>query len=114
MGSQDDPVFGPTVMFGLRGIFTEVLRDVTFRIAPLDRIDAEEMIREIGGFPLLAGFRGQPSRDIDALIDLILAVSCLVIEDPNRKELDLNPARVFEQGVMVLDVRIKNKECLTE
>ena len=109
VGAIDDPVFGATIMFGLGGIFAEVFRDVAFRIAPLERIDAEEMIREIRGYPLLTGTRGQSGRDIDRLIDLLMAVSRLVIEKPNTKELDLNPVRLFEQGLMVLDVRMIEK-----
>ena len=109
VGAIDDPVFGATIMFGLGGIFAEVFRDVVFRIAPLERIDAEEMIREIRGYPLLTGTRGQSGRDIDRLIDLLMAVSRLVTEKPNTKELDLNPVRLFEQGLMVLDVRMIEK-----
>ena len=109
VGAIDDPVFGATIMFGLGGIFAEVFRDVAFRIAPLERIDAEEMIREIRGYPLLTGTRGQSGRDIDRLIDLLMAVSHLVTEKPNTKELDLNPVRLFEQGLMVLDVRMIEK-----
>jgi acyl-CoA synthetase (NDP forming) len=93
-------------MFGLGGIFTEVLRDVSFRIAPLDRRDAEEMVEEIKGYPLLAGVRGEKPRDVDALVTLLLQVSQLVMQRPDIQELDLNPVRVYERGIQVLDVRI--------
>jgi acyl-CoA synthetase (NDP forming) len=106
VGALHDPIFGPTVMFGLGGVFTEVLDDVTFRVAPLERTDAEEMIREIKGQGVVAGARGQPGADVSALADLLLAVAQLITDHPEIKEVDLNPVRVFEQGLMVLDVRI--------
>jgi len=109
VGALDDDVFGPTVMFGLGGIFTEVLKDVSFRIVPLKRIDAEEMIQEIRGFPVLSGIRGQSRRDINGLVDLIVSVSNLVGNEPDIKELDLNPVRVYEEGVLTLDVRIAKR-----
>jgi len=109
VGALDDDVFGPTVMFGLGGIFTEVLKDVSFRIVPLKRIDAEEMIQEIRGFPVLSGIRGQSRRDINGLVDLIVSVSNLVGNEPDIKELDLNPVRIYEEGVLTLDVRIARR-----
>ena len=110
VGALDDAMFGPTVMFGLGGIFTEVLKDVTFRIVPLERRDAKEMIREIRGHPLLEGARGQAGYDVEALVELLLAVSRIVTEQPGIEELDLNPVRLFEQGLMALDVRILKRE----
>jgi acyl-CoA synthetase (NDP forming) len=109
VGALDDAAFGPTVMFGLGGIFTEVMKDVSFRITPLERKDAEEMIEEIQGYPLLAGARGQAAYDVRAVTDLLMAVSQIVADHPEIKELDLNPVRVYEQGVMVLDVRLMQK-----
>jgi len=106
VGALDDPIFGPTVMFGLGGIFTEVLGDVTFRIAPLERHDAEEMAREIRGYPLLAGVRGRQGYDTEQLTELLMSVSRMVIERPEIKELDLNPVRLFTRGLMALDVRV--------
>ena len=106
VGALHDVTFGPTVMFGLGGVFTEVLDDVAFRVAPLARRDAKEMIREIKGHGVVAGARGQPGADVSALADLLLAVSQMVTDRPEIRELDLNPVRVFEQGLMVLDVRI--------
>jgi acyl-CoA synthetase (NDP forming) len=93
-------------MFGLGGIFTEILRDVSFRVAPLKRSDAEEMIREIRGYPLLRGVRGQTSYDLSHVIELLLAVSRMLKEHPTISELDLNPVRLFQKGLMALDVRI--------
>jgi acyl-CoA synthetase (NDP forming) len=106
VGSYSDPVFGPTVMFGIGGIFTEMLGDVAFKIAPLKRIDAEEMVREIRSYPLLTGVRGRPICDLEPLFDLLMAVSRLITENPQIKELDLNPVRIYKSGLMVLDVRI--------
>jgi acyl-CoA synthetase (NDP forming) len=106
VGALQDLVFGPTVMVGLGGIFAEVFHDVSFRIAPLKRIDAEEMIMEMKGSPLLQGHRGRPARDVRALADLLLAVSQLVTEHPEITELDLNPVRLYEQGLHVLDIRL--------
>jgi len=106
VGALDDVTFGPSVMFGLGGIFAEVLRDVSFRVAPLHRRDAEEMIREIQGYPLLSGARGQAPLDVEALVELLLSVSRLVMEHREIQELDLNPVRVYEHGLLALDARV--------
>ncbi len=107
VGALQDPVFGPTVMFGLGGIFAETLRDVTFRLAPLRRRDAEEMVQEIRGYSLLMGARGQKPCDVEALVDLLLGVSTMIVEQPEIVELDLNPVRLYERGLTVLDIRLK-------
>jgi acyl-CoA synthetase (NDP forming) len=106
VGALQDALFGSTVMFGLGGVFTEVLQDVSFRVTPLERHDAVDMIREIRGFPLLAGTRGRTPCDLEALADLLLTVSEMVVARPDIQELDLNPVRVYTQGLAVLDVRI--------
>lgn len=106
VGGLQDAMFGPALMFGLGGIFAEVLKDVTFRIVPIERVDAEEMIQEIRGYPLLAGTRGLGGYDRTALVDLLLAVSRLMAERPEIDELDLNPVRVYEKGLIALDARI--------
>lgn len=106
VGALEDQTFGPAVMFGLGGIFTEVLRDVSFRVAPLHRRDAEEMITEIQGYPLLSGARSQVRLDVEALVELLLSVSRLVMEHREIRELDLNPVRVYEQGLLALDARM--------
>lgn len=90
----------------LGGIFTEALKDVTFRIAPLERRDAQEMIEEIEGYPQLTGARGQAAHDVSAVTDLLLSVSRMIVDHPEIRELDLNPARVYEQGLLVLDARV--------
>src|SRR3990170_6957722 len=89
VGSMKDPQFGPALMFGLGGIFVEVLKDVTFRIAPITVADAKEMITEVKGYPILKGYRGQPPADIDAIIRILMSTSKLVMDHMEIKELDL-------------------------
>lgn len=106
IGGFRNPTFGATVMFGLGGVFTEVLKDVAFRIAPLERIDAEEMIDEIKGRALLEGYRGQPAVDRDNLAETLLVVGRLMVERDEVVELDLNPIRLYPDGLLALDVRV--------
>jgi acetyltransferase len=107
VGTTNDPVFGPCVMFGLGGVFVEVLRDVSFRVAPLSRPDAEEMIREVKGYRVLEGVRGRPAVDVRALVDVILKVSRLAADFAEEiEELDINPLVVLPRGVRVADVLI--------
>jgi len=108
LGMNRDPQFGPLLMFGLGGIYVEVLRDVTFRLAPLSREDAEEMVAEIRGYPLLRGVRGQRAADIEGIIDTLLRISQLVTDFPEVVELDINPLLVRDegQGVVGIDMRL--------
>ena len=106
VGATKDPQFGPTVMFGLGGIFVEVLKDVTFRIAPITENDAYEMITEVKAYPLLKGYRNAPPADIKAITDILLNVSKLVTDCPKIKEMDLNPIIVYEKGAKTVDARI--------
>jgi acetyl-CoA synthetase (ADP-forming) len=106
VGAIKDPQFGHTIMFGLGGIFVEILKDVTFRITPLTMEDAMEMIREIKGYPLLKGYRGQPPADENAIIDTIMKTSKLLIDLPQISQLDLNPIFVYEKGAKIVDARI--------
>ena len=106
VGGLIDPNLGATVMFGLGGIFAEVLKDVSFRCVPLNSLDAEEMIAEIKGYPMLTGARGQTPCDLKAVADLLLAVSRLLQEHPEIQELDLNPVRLYGDGLLALDARI--------
>ena len=106
IGAVQDPVFGPTVMAGLGGIFAEVFHDAAFRIAPVKKIDALEMIRELKGAPLFKAARGRPARDQAAFCNAILSVSRLIMENPDIIELDLNPVRLYENGLEALDVRL--------
>jgi acetyl coenzyme A synthetase (ADP forming)-like protein len=108
LGMSRDPQFGPLVAFGLGGIYVEVLKDVSFRVAPFGRREAEDMIREIAAYPLLEGVRGQPPADTEAVIDALLRISQLVTDFPEIAELDVNPLMVFEQGrgAMAVDMRL--------
>jgi acyl-CoA synthetase (NDP forming) len=106
VGAIKDPQFGPALMFGLGGIFVEVLKDVTFRIAPITEYDAKEMITEVKAYPILKGFRGQPPADIDAIAKILLSTSKLVMEHPEIKELDFNPIIVYEKGAKTVDARV--------
>ena len=106
VGMSKDPQFGPVLMFGLGGILVEVLKDVAFRIVPLEPRDARQMIREIKGFPVLQGFRGQEPADLEALEKLILKVSAFVEAHPQIEELDLNPVFAYKDGAIAVDARI--------
>jgi acyl-CoA synthetase (NDP forming) len=106
IGGLRDHQFGPVVMFGLGGIFVEVLKDVSFRVAPLYKREAREMIEEIHGYPILKGIRGESPKDIDAIIDLLMAVSRFIDDHPDISEIDLNPVMVFEKGVTIADAKI--------
>lgn len=107
IGGLRDPVFGPVIMFGLGGIFVEVLKDVVFRVAPLDAREADAMMEEIAGRALLAGARGRPPLDRDALRRALLEVSRLLCEHPEIAELDLNPVRLYPRGLLALDARVR-------
>ncbi len=99
LGVTNDPLFGPAVMFGLGGIFAEVLKDVSFRLAPVTPSVAREMVEEIAGYPVLAGARGRPRADVDALVDAIVRLSALALDLKDRiGELDINPLFVFAEG----------------
>ncbi|MBS3793375.1 MAG: acetate--CoA ligase family protein [Candidatus Thorarchaeota archaeon] len=108
VGVTEDPQFGHALMFGLGGIFVEVLRDVTFRLIPLREVDAREMVKEIKASKILEGVRGEPPRDVDVLVDIIMAVSKMVEENPEISELDCNPTFVYAEGkgAKVVDARI--------
>ncbi len=106
VGATKDPQFGPALMFGLGGIFIEVLKDVAFRIAPITRSEAQEMITEVKAYPILKGYRGQPPVDTNAITEILLNTSKLVMDHPEIKELDLNPILVYEKGAKTVDARI--------
>jgi len=106
IGMTKDAQFGPVLMFGLGGILVEVLKDVSFRIVPLVKRDAREMIKEIKGYPLLEGYRGQEPADVPYLEDLILKVSDFVDKSPEIKELDLNPIFAYKNGAVAVDARV--------
>ena len=106
IGMTKDAQFGPVIMFGLGGILVEVLKDVSFRIVPMTRRDAAEMISEIKGFPILKGYRGQDPADVPFLEELIVKVSDFVDKNPEIKELDLNPVFAYKSGALAVDARI--------
>src|SRR4030043_1254435 len=106
VGMSKDQQFGPVLMFGLGGILVEVLKDVAFRIVPLEPRDARQMIREIQGFPMLEGFRGQPPADLAALESMLLRLSAFVEEHPEIAELDLNPVFAYKAGAPAVAARI--------
>jgi acyl-CoA synthetase (NDP forming) len=106
IGMSKDDQFGPVLMFGLGGILVEVLKDVSFRLVPLARRDAAEMVREIKGYPLLEGYRGQEAVDISHLEELLLKVSDFVEQNPEVKELDLNPVFAYSDGAVAVDARV--------
>jgi acyl-CoA synthetase (NDP forming) len=106
VGAIKDPQFGQTLMFGLGGIFVELLKDVTFRVAPLTRDDAYEMVTKVKAYPLLTGYRNTPPADLDAIINALMNTSKLVMDHPEIKELDLNPIMAYEKGAKTVDARI--------
>ena len=106
IGMMKDPHFGPVIMFGLGGIFVEVLKDISFRILPIEERDAREMIAEIEGYEILKGVRGEGPKDIKAIKNLILKISQLALENPEISEIDLNPVFVFEKGLQIIDARM--------
>jgi len=108
VGMSRDPQFGPLLAFGLGGIYVEALRDVTFRIAPVARWEAREMLSEIQGYNLLRGVRGERPADLEAIVDCILRVSQLVTDFPEIVELDINPLIVCEEGrgAVAVDLRM--------
>ena len=106
IGVVKDPQFGHAIMFGLGGIFVEVIRDVAFRVLPISRADAAEMVRETRGYKLLEGGRGQKPKDMEMVIDCLIKTAAVVEANPAIGEIDINPIAVFERGAMVLDARI--------
>jgi acetyl-CoA synthetase (ADP-forming) len=106
VGAIKDPQFGATIMFGLGGIFVEVLKDVTFKIAPVNLEEAKEMITGLKASALLKGYRNSPAADVDALAQIIVNVSKLLIAHPEIKELDLNPVLAYAKGASTVDARI--------
>jgi acyl-CoA synthetase (NDP forming) len=106
LGVTTDPQYGPSLMFGLGGIFTEIYKDVQFCLLPAGEEEFLQMMKDITGYPLLAGARGQKPKDRQALVELMSAVSRLVSDHPEIDQIDLNPVLVYEQGIAVVDYRI--------
>jgi acetyl-CoA synthetase (ADP-forming) len=104
MGMAHDPQFGPVLMFGLGGVFVEVLKDFSLRIPPLSRYDAEEMIKEIRAYPILEGARGRVASDLDSLIDCLLKLSDLAMDLGDIiDEMDVNPLFAKEDSALAAD-----------
>jgi acetyl-CoA synthetase (ADP-forming) len=106
IGGKRDPQFGPVIMFGLGGIFVEVLKDVSMRICPITKQDAMDMIHEIKGFPMLTGLRGKKAANLDAIADELLKVSNMLVKNDNILELDLNPMFATNKDVIGVDARV--------
>ena len=106
VGTSKDPQFGPVIMFGLGGIFVELLKDVSFRMIPVDRRDAQEMIEEIKGYPLLRGYRGKEPVSLSALVEIILKISRWIEGSPWIRELELNPIFAYRDKAVAVDARI--------
>jgi acyl-CoA synthetase (NDP forming) len=106
VGVTKDPQFGPVLMFGLGGVLVEVLKDVAFRIIPIEQRDARQMVEDIKGYPVLQGYRGQDPASLDALHALLLKVSSFIEAHPEVAELDLNPVFAYKDGAIAVDARI--------
>jgi acyl-CoA synthetase (NDP forming) len=106
IGMFKDPQFGPVIMFGLGGIFVEVLKDVAFRLIPIEKRDAGQMVKEIKGYALLNGYRGQEPAHIPSLVDILLKLSAFVDKTPENKEIDINPVFAYKDSALAVDARI--------
>ncbi|MGB2689161.1 MAG: acetate--CoA ligase family protein, partial [Desulfobacterales bacterium] len=110
VGMNRDPQFGPIILFGLGGIMVEIFQDVSLRLLPFSRDDALDMIREIKGYELISGYRGQPPVDEEALADCLLSVAQMAEKHSEIVEIDLNPVMAYPDGILVVDARIIEKE----
>lgn len=106
VGMTKDPQFGPVLMFGLGGVLVEVLKDVAFRVVPINERDARQMVHEIKGYPLLEGYRGHDPADVARLEQLLIKVSQFIEQHPEVAELDLNPVFAYKDGALAVDARI--------
>jgi acetyltransferase len=106
LGSKRDPSFGPVVLFGLGGIYVEILKETSLRVAPINRSEAEEMISELKATQILKGVRGERPLDIEALVENLLKLSQLMMDFPDIEGIDINPVKVLEKGAVALDARI--------
>jgi 4-hydroxybutyrate---CoA ligase (ADP-forming) len=112
LGAKQDPLFGPLIMVGLGGIYVEILKDVVFRLAPIDEHDAEKMVESIRAIKLLKGIRGETPSDLAAVVDSLQRLSQLITDFPEIEEFDINPLLVLERGkgARVADIRIGLKK----
>ena len=105
VGGTKDSIFGPTIMFGHGDVFVELLDDVSFRVLPIDKKEAEEMMKETKIYQILKGYRGHPV-DHNAVVDILLKTAKLLEQNPEIKELDMNPIFVLKKGAYAVDARI--------
>lgn len=105
IGAKKDQIFGPIVLFGLGGVFVEIFKDVSFRLAPISRREAREMIKEIKGFKVLTGFRGRKKSNLIEIEKFLINVSNLILKE-DIKEIDLNPVIVNEKKALACDFKI--------
>jgi acetyltransferase len=105
VGGKIDPTFGPVVTLGLGGIHVEIFNDVSFRVAPLSRTDAVDMIDELQGKQLLDGYRGEPAVDREAIVAALLSISQLLLTNHQIEEFEINPLFATENGVFAVDAR---------
>jgi acyl-CoA synthetase (NDP forming) len=106
LGSKRDSSFGPVVLFGLGGIYVEVFKETSLRVAPINRFEAMEMISETKGSDIFKGLRGEHPLDTEALVESLLRLSQLVIDFPDIEGIDINPVKVLEKGAVAVDARI--------
>lgn len=106
VGAKLDTQFGHLIMFGLGGIFVEVCKDVSFRVTPIDRETARDMVLEIKGSPIIMGARGKGPKDLEAIIDVITGLSVMLEQNPGITELDINPLIVYDKGATAVDARV--------
>lgn len=106
VGGVRDAQFGPAMMFGVGGITVELLKDVSFRLSPVTKEECIEMIKEIKAYPLLSGYRGAASSDIEAIANIIIKVGDIMNEIEEIKEMEINPLIVYPKGVMAVDARV--------
>jgi acetyl-CoA synthetase (ADP-forming) len=105
IGMKRDPQFGPVLMFGLGGIFVEVLKDISFRVCPVSEKEALSMIKEIKGYPILSGVRGKKGVNIENLVKILVGISQLSLKEENIKEIDLNPVLANENEAKAVDFK---------
>jgi acyl-CoA synthetase (NDP forming) len=106
VGLTRDPQFGPCVMFGLGGIFTEILKDISFRVAPIEKRDALEMMQDIKARKILGAVRGMPAADLDQLADILIKVGTIGLENPQIKEIDINPVILAGSQPVAVDALV--------
>ena len=106
MGLTRDPQFGPCVMFGLGGIFTEILKDVSFRVAPLEKQDALAMMQEIRGRKILGAIRGMAAVDLDLLAEILVTIGRIGLENDRIKEIDVNPLMISNGKPVAVDALV--------